>query len=94
MPTIHPPTIGAIIRARRTELGLTASALARATDVVPAAVAHLERGTRRPHGQSMRRLAAALQLPVETLREAPTGGADGEAARDDAKAAEREGSAA
>lgn len=68
----NPTTLGALVRARRAELGLTASALARAAGVVPAAVAHWERGSRRPHGQSMRRLADALDLPVEVLREAPT----------------------
>jgi len=70
-----PITLGELIRSRRLDLGMTASDLAHEADVVPGTIHNWEQGRRRPMGPGMRRLAAALRLPVEDLRRAPTGAA-------------------
>jgi transcriptional regulator with XRE-family HTH domain len=51
----------------RTAAGLSQRALAEKAVVSPAAIGHLERGTRNPSRPMRRRLAAALGVPEEEL---------------------------
>src|SRR5215211_7281887 len=61
-------SIGARIKAARTAAGMTQMDVARRTDLSLQAVGDIERGiVRDPHISSLRQIAYALDVPVETL---------------------------
>ena len=65
----HEPqeALGLAIRELRDEQGLTQVELARAADTDGTAISHLERGRTNPAWGTMRRLAAALGVPVSEI---------------------------
>lgn len=63
-----PSQLGAVIRARRLELGFSLSQLAAATGIGKSSLSRLEAGVyRQPSAGALERLAHALQLPDTTL---------------------------
>ena len=63
--------LGALIRRERARRGLSQERLARLVGCTPKTVWRLEHAPpRRPHVRIKRRLAAALDLPLETVEEA------------------------
>ena len=63
--------LGALIRRERERLGLSQVRLARLVGCTPRTIWRLEHDPRlRPHVRIKRRLAASLDLPLETVEEA------------------------
>jgi transcriptional regulator with XRE-family HTH domain len=69
MPARPAPqlALGAAVRARREELGLTQEGVALAGDLHQRWVSNLENGWRNPSYASLRRLAASLRLSASEL---------------------------
>ncbi len=59
------PTFGAIVKERRTQMGLTQTELARRVACAPVTVRKIEYDALRPSVQIAERMAAALQIPEE-----------------------------
>ena len=59
--------LGAAARARRGELGLTQEQLALQADLHQRWISNLETGKRNPSYESLRKLAAGLELPASEL---------------------------
>ena len=67
---LNPETLGAVIRQRRKELGMTQEELGDQSGINQSQVSHLERGSiRMPSLELLRRLADALNLPAGYLLE-------------------------
>ena len=65
--SIDYPALGARIRARRRELGLTQERLAERVGISTPFVGHLERAEKVPSLETVVRLSAALELPLDAL---------------------------
>lgn len=63
--------IGAVIRSRRVELGITGAALARRTGLSYSLVNKIERGDRDPSDISLVKIARVLDCTVAALVEPP-----------------------
>jgi transcriptional regulator with XRE-family HTH domain len=61
------PALGRVVRQLRKERDLTQAEVARAMDVDPSVISHLELGHSNPAWGSMKRLAAALGVTVADL---------------------------
>ena len=61
------PALGRVVRQMRKERDLTQAEVARATDVDPSVISHLELGHSNPAWGTMKRLAAALDVTVADL---------------------------
>ena len=73
VPAILAAGMPPLSRARR-HAGLTQEELAAKANCSPATVAAIEQGRRRyPHPRTMRRIAAALALPIDRIEEFANG---------------------
>jgi transcriptional regulator with XRE-family HTH domain len=61
------PALGRVVRQIRTERDLTQAEVARAMDVDPSVISHLELGHSNPAWGSVKRLAAALGVTIADL---------------------------
>jgi len=66
--TNNTPTLGALIRARREILGVSRAELARRVRIDRSQLSRWENGDATPAGDSWRRLARALGIPLAELR--------------------------
>jgi transcriptional regulator with XRE-family HTH domain len=63
----HSTALGEVVRRQRTERRLTLASLAAAVQVTPSALSQIERGLVNPSIMTLRRIAAALGVPVFSL---------------------------
>src|SRR5919108_1123852 len=82
MHAAHPEAFNHLLRRYRAAAGLTQEELAERAELSPRGLAYLERGARSPHRDTVRRLAAALELDAAQSAEleAAARGVPGEAA--------------
>jgi transcriptional regulator with XRE-family HTH domain len=66
-PPAFQQALGAAVRMRRQELGLTQEALALRTDLHQRWISNVETGKRNPSYGSLRRLAAGLEISTSQL---------------------------
>ncbi len=67
-PRTEPqPGLGRAIKQRREEQGLSQEALGLAAEIHPTWISHIESGRNNPAWGSVKRIAAALDLPVSEL---------------------------
>lgn len=67
-PRTEPqPALGAAIKQRREELGLSQEELGHAAGIHPTWISHIESGRNNPAWGSVKRIAAALDLKVSEL---------------------------